>query len=556
MAGEGGADPVNRVEVVVVGGGHNGLVCGCYLARAGLEVLVLEAAATPGGCIHTVELPGGRGRLEVGAYEHGGLRASGVADDLELETRFGLRFHLRDHATLAPCDDGTALAFDASLERTVEHLAAVVGQADADAYRRFAGWAAAGAALLARTEDGPPPSLRELAALAEAALGAQAGRFLQALLGSASDLVRSVVADERLQAPLAHWAAHSQQSPADPGTGAGAIVLAGGHGRPAARPAGGSRSTVDALVRCLEAAGGRLRCGLPVTRVEVAGERAVAVHAGGERIAATRAVVSALDARRLLLELVDPGAVPPWLAAEAGRIHVGRRNVSELKVDAVLAGPPALPGPPGFERAFMLSANTTRDLERAFASIRLGELPQRPPLMLAFPSALEDGWAPPGRAALWLSTFVPWRLAGGPWDRDALERAADHAWRAAEKALGTTLEPVERHLTGPLEWVARSGNPNANPNHLEMSLDQLLAFRPSPSLSGYRTPIGGLFLTGAGTHPGGGVTGAPGRNAAAVVLAALGAAPRANRARRLRRRLALVRDAARALRTLRAGGRW
>jgi beta-carotene ketolase (CrtO type) len=292
---------------------------------------------------------------------------------------------------------------------------------------------------------------------------------------------------------------------------------------------------------------------MAVTRVEVAGGRAVAVRAGGERFAATRAVVSSLDARRLLLGLVDPGAVPAWLAAEAGRIHVGRRNVTELKVDAVLAGMPALPGPPGFERAFLLSANTTGDLERAFASIQLGRLPERPPLMLAFPSTLEEGWAPPGRAALWLSTFVPWRLASGPWDATALERAADHAWRAASKALGTALEPVERHLTGPLEWVARHGSPMANPNHVEMSLDQLLSFRPSPSLSGYRTPIGGLFLTGAGTHPGGGVTGRPGRNAAAVVLDTLGAS-RGNRARRLRRRLALVRDAARALRTLRAAG--
>jgi beta-carotene ketolase (CrtO type) len=338
-----------------------------------------------------VDLPGGRGRLEAGAYELGGIRGSGVAAALELEARFGLRFHLRDQVTLAPCDDGTALAFDASLERTVEHLRPVVGDADADAYGRFAGWAAAGVALLGQTEHGPPPTLRELAALAEAALGPQAGRFLQALLGSASNLVRSVVADERLQAPLAHWAAHSQQSPADPGTGAGALLLAGGHGRPAARPAGGSRALVDALVRCLEAAGGRLACGLAATRVEVAGGRAVAVHAGGERFAATRAVVSSLDARRLLLELVDPGAVPSWLAAEARRIHVGRRNVSELKVDATLTAMPPLPGPPGFERAFLLSANTTGDLERAFASIQLGELPERPPLMLAFPSTLEDG---------------------------------------------------------------------------------------------------------------------------------------------------------------------
>jgi beta-carotene ketolase (CrtO type) len=121
---------------------------------------------------------------------------------------------------------------------------------------------------------------------------------------------------------------------------------------------------------------------------------------------------------------------------------------------------------------------------------------------------------------------VPWRPAGGPWDRAALERAADHTWRAAATALGTALDPVERHLTGPLEWVARHGSPMANPNHVEMSLDQLLSFRPSPSLSGYRTPIGGLFLTGAGTHPGGGVTGLPGRNAAAVVPGQPGRRPR------------------------------
>jgi beta-carotene ketolase (CrtO type) len=542
-----------RADVVVIGAGHNGLVCACYLARAGLQVVVLEAAVEPGGCIHTVDLPDGKGRLELGAYEHGGLRASGVAADLELETRFGLRFHLRDELVLAPCDDGTALAFHRLRERTVEGLRASVGSGDAEAYDRFARWAEGATALLAGVEAGPPPSLRQLASLTEAALGAQAPRLLQALLGSASTLLRGSFTDQRLQGVLAHWAAHSQQPPNDPGTGLGALLLPGGHGVPAARPEGGSRATVEALVRCLQAAGGTLRCGHPAERVEVAGGRAVAVHAAGERFEAARAVVSAVDARRLFLGLLDERDVPTRLTEEVRRIHVGRANVSELKVDAVLASRPPVPGPAGYQRSFLLSANTIADVERSFASIRLGELPHRPPLMIAFPSALEPGWAPDGQETLWLSTFVPWQLESGPWTPQALDRAAQHAWTTAERALGVTLEPVERRVTGPADWVARTGNPHANPNHIEMSVDQLLGFRPSPSLAHYRTPVGALFLTGAGTHPGGGLTGIPARNTAAVVLDTLDLQRRRQTGQALREQAARLLDAARAIRTLRAG---
>lgn len=538
-------------EVVVIGAGHNGLACGAYLARAGLSVTVLEQAPEPGGCIATVELPDGRGRLELGAYVHGGIRASGVADDLELE-RHGLRFHLRDEVVLSPCDDGSALAFHSSLAQTVDGLAETVGPRDAEAYRRLAAWSAAAWAVVEQTQRGPAPTLRQLGALAEATLGPTEGaRLVQTLLASASNVLRGTLADDRLRGSLGHWAAHSQQPPGDPGTAVGVLAMAGWHGHPMARPVGGSRATVDALVASLRAAGGELRCGAPVQRVEVAGGRAVAVHAGGERVPATRAVVSAIDARRLFLGLMAPHDVPAGLRDELARIHVGGRNVSELKVDAVLAGPAPTPGPPGFGAALMLSPNTLADMERAFAEIQLGGMPSRPAVMIGFPSALEPGWAPEGRGAVWLSAFVPWRLRDGPWTPEALEAAADVAWATAERAVGAAMPVAERRITGPDDWVARTGNPHACPNHIEMSVDQLLAARPSPSLARYRTPVAGLYLTGAGTHPGGGVTGLPGRNAANEIMADLGVAPRRPRRERLRAQAAMLRDAARAAWALR-----
>ena len=541
----------NNTDVIVIGAGHNGLTCASYLARAGLGVVVLESSDTPGGCINTIDLPDGRGKMELGAYEHGGIVGSGVAADLELESRFGLSFHMRDEVTLAPCDDGSALAFYASLEQTLEGLEPIVGKADTDAYRNFAAWSAAALGLLRQTEAGPPPSLRELAAAAELTLGAESGRLLQTLFASASTMLRGQFSDERLQGPMAHWAAHSEQSPSDPGTAAGALMLAGGHGHKSARPVGGSRSAVEALVRCLESYGGQLHCSAAVEKVELSGGRAVAVQAAGQRWTANRAVVSAVDARRLFLTMMAPEDVPPSIRDEVRRIHVGQSNVSELKVDAILSSKPKISGPEGFDRSFMLSANTTTDLERAFASIRHGDLPERTPVMIAFPSSLESGWAPEGGANIWLSTFVPWPPRSGAWNEAEMERAADNMWQTAERALGCSLDASERRLTGPADWVARHGNPHANPNHVEMSLDQLLAFRPSPKLSGYRTPIENLFLTGAGTHPGGGITGVPGRNAAAVALEQLGLAPRKPFTERARSQAALLRDAGKAALALR-----
>ena len=541
-------------DVVLIGAGHNGLVCGAYLARAGLSVTVLESSHSPGGCIYTEDQPSGN-RLELGAYEHGGIRGSGVAGDLELESKYGLHFHEREEFLFAPCDDGTGLPFWNSLEKTVEALAELLGRAEAERYRNFSKWSTAAMGVLGQTENGPPPSLRSLASIADLTLGAEGARLMQALFAPATAVTEAALGDDRLRGPLDHWAAHSQQPPQAPGTGAGALFLAASHGHPAIRPAGGSRGTVDALVRCLEDAGGELILNAPAEKVETsragsAGGRATAVIAGGERYEAGKAVVSAIDARRLFLGLMDESQVPAPLLAEVRRIHFSQHNVSELKVDAVINEVPRVNGPEGMEKAFMLSANTGTDIAKAFSSLGLGQLPERPPVMIAFPSTLESGWAPEGQGVVWLSTFVPWTPEQGKWDQALLEEASDLTWKTAEKALGWEMTAVEKKMTGPLEWVERHGNPGANPNHIEMSIDQLMAMRPSVNLSGYATPIDGLFLTGAGTHPGGGITGMPGRNAAGVILEKLGLTSR-KRGEKLSAQVALLKDALKATRELR-----
>ena len=152
----------------------------------------------------------------------------------------------------APCDDGTGLPFWNSLDRTVDALAELLGREEAERYRAFSKWSTAAMGVLGQTENGPPPSLRSLASLADLTLGAEGARLMQALFAPATAVTEAALGDDRLRGPLDHWAAHSQQPPQAPGTGAGALFLAASHGSPASRPVGGSRGTVDALVRCLE----------------------------------------------------------------------------------------------------------------------------------------------------------------------------------------------------------------------------------------------------------------------------------------------------------------
>jgi len=220
-----------------------------------------------------------------------------------------------------------------------------------------------------------------------------------------------------------------------------------------------------------------------------------------------------------------PDDVPAYLRDEARRIRVGVDNVGEMSMGVALAGlpdfGPALAGPA--LGASLYLAPTLRVVEEAFLDIARGDLPARPVLMWALPSLTDPSLAPPGGHTLWIAAFVPWRLRDGrSWD-NAREEMADRLLAAlAAHAPGLPSLVRGRVVLSPLDWARRTGNLVGSADHVDMTLDQMLGNRPSPRLAHYRTPIRGLYLTGAGTHPGGGISGVPARNTAHVVLRDLG----------------------------------
>jgi beta-carotene ketolase (CrtO type) len=209
----------------------------------------------------------------------------------------------------------------------------------------------------------------------------------------------------------------------------------------------------------------------------------------------------------------------PWQKALAGA-HSGLFNVGEIKVDAALDRPPAFRGEtPEFAGSLKYLMHTPDAYVSAMRIVTGGRIPSALPLMVVIPSVDDASQCPPGKATLWASAFVPAAFTDGNRWPDANEQAADAVFQTLEQfAPGITASVVGRKVTGPSDWEAKLGNPAGNPNHLDMTIDLLFTLRPAPGFSRYRTPVPGLFLSGAGTHPGGGVHGMPGKLAAAAVL--------------------------------------
>jgi phytoene dehydrogenase-like protein len=508
-------------DIVVAGAGHNSLVTAAYLARAGLRVLVLERASKIGGdtCTDEVTLPGFRHDLCASA--HTVFQSSPIVRNDELELgRNGLRYLFPDPVAVMPFEGRAGIAMWRDRAATVREIARFSAR-DAVAYERLLDDWDAVKATQARARYGAPLSPRELSAALEATpSGTEAVRWRDA---SALDVVRERFEDERVRAFFL-WLSLMTMAQVDrSGTGLNALAI------PAGRQAyswttaeGGSVALPEALARIVTERGGVIRVNAEVTRVLVEDGRAVGVvTTNGDEHRARRAVVSTIHPKQL------PGVVgEDALGGDYVRgLERWRAGITMFVTHYALAALPRYAmsdGPVASVAAGI--AGSPEEITDALAAFRRGEVRvDRAPLLCIQTSVVDPTRAPAGHHTLKLVGFLPYDLVdGGPsrWDaiKDEVSDALLDRYLAHVSGL-TRADILARHIESPLDLERRNPHNHRGSCH---GGDQSVGHDGAPVWAAHRTPVPGLYQTGASTHGGASVTGAPGRNCAEVLLADLG----------------------------------
>lgn len=522
----------SRYDAVIVGAGHNGLVTACYLARAGLRVLVLERRDVVGGaCVTEAVFPGFR--VSTAAYVLSLLRPE-IVRDLRL-AEHGFAVLPRDPASFTPLPDGRSLLLGADADLTRREIAKFSVR-DAERYPAYEAMlervaAAVAPALTMSPPDVLRPGPRALWALWRLSgglrtLGDSAAEAVELLTGAARPILDRWFESQVLKATLATDAViGAMASPSMPGT---AYVLlhhvmgeAGGRRGAWGYVRGGMGALTQALADAARGLGVTIRCGCEVVRILVRDGRAGGVAlAGGDEVAADT-VVSNADARVTFTRLVDSRALPPAFVAAVERIDYASAS---LKINVALAELPsftACPGTaPGPQHRGTIHIGPDLDyIERAFDDAKYGRPSAQPVIDLTLPSAVDPTVAPPGRhLASMFVQYAPYRPRGGSWD-DLRDAFADRCFDVVDAYAPNFKRAVlARQVLAPVDLERVFGLTGGNIFQGAMTPSQLFAFRPVPGYASYRTPVRGLWLCGAAAHPGGGVTGAPGLNAARAIL--------------------------------------
>jgi phytoene dehydrogenase-like protein len=518
-------------DAIVIGAGVNGLVCAAYLARGGLRTQVLETRDSVGGMAETAELwPGVRG--PVLAHTVGRFRPN-VARELHLRDH-GLRLVQPDVRVFAPQPDGRAIVLWGDAARTANGLATndLVERADAARYLDADKQLRALADALAQLHGRVPPDLVS-PGLADAAGGLRtavaarsrtpAGGFglLRAMPMAVRDLVEEWFESDALRAVLSARAMLlTGLGSRDPGS-VGALLTdsAGNDGGLAGQTVfarGGPGALADALASAARSFGAEVRTGARVLAVRRSGEAVIGVAlASGDTIDAAT-VISTLDPKTTLLELIDPEALGPRLSWRASNI---RQRGATAKVNFALRGLPSFPAAqadPRVLRGRIVLAPSMAMLDESHRAAKYGDVAHLPLIEATIPSLIDTSLVDPSRSPgvkHVLSAVVQGVPQGATADAgqivtDAIEQFAP----------GFASLVVSRRVITPTDVERDYGTQGGHAMHAEVALDQWFEWRPLHGLGRFRLPLKGMYLAGAGTHPGGGVTGAPGWLAATQVL--------------------------------------
>lgn len=532
-------------DVVIIGAGHNGLVCAAYLLKAGYSVLLLEKRPIPGGGATTEETmpeeaPGFK--FNPCAINHLFIHLGPVVQELEL-AKYGLEYLYCDPVVFCPHPDGKYFLAHRSVEKTCAEIARYSDR-DAQKYAEYVNFWQRFVRSVTPFFNSPPKSLVDIAGNYDlkklqdlfSILGGSNTTLdlLRTILSSPEDNINEYFDSEFLKAPLARLSAELSSPPSQKAMAFGAMMMVLRHEPGMARPRGGTGALTEALLKLVHTQGGVVLTDQHVEKVLIDDGRAVGVRvAGGKEYRAKSGVISNIDAKRLFLQLVDSSDVndaDPNLRERVDR-RINNNNETILKIDCALSEPLRFEHHEHKDEYLIgsiLIADSVRHVEKAHSDCMIGKIPDEDPSMyVVMPTGLDPSMAPSGKHTLWIEFFAPYQIAGAEgtglkgtgWTDELKNKVADRVLeKLAQYSPNLKHSLIARHVESPAELGERLGSYKGNYYHLDMTLDNMLCFRPLPELANYKTPIKNLFLTGAGTHPGGSISGLPGRNCARVFL--------------------------------------
>jgi len=512
-------------DVVVIGGGHNGLIVAAYLAKAGLDVCVLERSDIVGGSAASRQLTLPGFIHDPGATVHMTMQANPMIhrDELGLRSKYGLKYITPDPQLAIVFPDDSALVFYRDLDKTCQSIAQF-SRHDAEMYRKFV--EGAGPLLKAggvATFSPAAPFGRLMSLMDQSDMGRE---YMRVILSSTTELAKEWFESEQMRIALNRWASEVMFAPQEIGTGYYMFGLPYFHSWGIAWPEGGSGALTEKLATCIKDNGGTIRLSSAVTAVKVVGGEAKGVILeGGEEILAKKAIVSNVNVKQLLLNLMTGADLPEGFQDKVKRIK--HSPFSAMNQSLALKDAPKYKVGGDVDRAVMveLTPGNMDDFLRLFDQYKYGIPNTAMPLMIVA-THCDPTRAPAGRHTGYLYHYEPYNLKpGGAARWDAIKQEVADGILDMVRQRTTNMGPeniLGRAIMSPLDLERY--NPamiEGDVMHIGAYLSQFLTNRPLPGWGQYRTPVKKLYMCGASTHPGGGVSGG-GRAMTQVLMEDLG----------------------------------